>query len=233
MDLRSISASCLPRHRITQAEVVEVVPPTLNEPNFDGFPLRTLTPTDTSKIYGLMDLVRNCARRGGPAILDILSDLLQHRLLGGGPGVEAHELVDKFMTCVDACEDRAPDTSRPASPIYVNNTRDLSNKQKARAKNRGDLASQSTAFKKQQLLAAKAKQANLVLSGVSLRVDTEYLTLKKAKRMHLVDKEHVVLYMSPFTAGQPHEQEAMLERAGCGGGYRGLSGPPGLTRFHN
>ena len=83
-----------------------------------------------------------------------------------------------------------------------------------------------------------SKQVNVKLSGLNLRVDTEYLTVTKAKTLKLVDKNHKIWYMSPFTAAQPGEQKKMLEAAGYGVGVEGSLGPishdtwcsrPGLT----
>ena len=165
MDLRLIGNSCLPRYRITRAEVVRTPPGTLNTPDYDGLTLAKLSAKDNTAIFALMGLVRDCARRGGTDILGILRDILQYRLLGGGPGEKAHKLADKFMTCVHNTDHCTSHQTRGS--IYVNNPRDPGNKQRAREANRGDLSALSTGFRRNQRLAAKAKMANLTLTGAS------------------------------------------------------------------
>lgn len=212
MDLSMIGKSCLPRHRITQLEVARAPDDTLTRPNYDAFTLSKLSVKDNDAMYEVMNLVHQCARRGGSEILQILTDVLQYRLLGGAPGDKAHSLVDKFMTCV-----HSPSPShrtRSADPLYANNPVEPSNKQKSREANRGDLAALSTGYRTRQKLAAKVKMCRATLTGASERVDVDCITLEKAKNLKLVDTEHKVLYVSPFTASQFHEQELILKRAG-------------------
>ena len=217
VDFRFVGNTCLPRYRLSQSEVEQVSLPAMTEPDFDNFTLPKLTPSENVSIFGIMDLVRECVRRGGSEILEIMRDLMQHRLLGCGPGRQAHRLVDEFMTCVritSARVTRAKRLPRPVSPIYANNPRDRGNRQNRRDYNRGDEKALSTGFKKHQMLAAKAAQVNLTLSGFFIRADTFCITLKKARALGLVDKGHKVFYMNPFTAPQPHQQRRMLHEAG-------------------
>ena len=73
VDLRLIGNSCLPRYRITRAEVVRTPPGTLNTPDYDGLTLAKLSAKDNTAIFALMGLVRDCARRGGTDILELNS----------------------------------------------------------------------------------------------------------------------------------------------------------------
>ena len=76
----------------------------MTTPNYDGFTLAKLTAKDNAAMYALMNLVRECARRGGTeiALEDIERRVASNTvcLLGGAPGEKAHSLIDKFMTCV-------------------------------------------------------------------------------------------------------------------------------------
>ena len=111
-----------------------------------------------------MDSVQACARRGGEQILHVLSELLQHRLLGCGPGERAHQLVDKFMTCVRPVNQQQP--ANESFYFYCNNPVDPGNKQRRREANRGDIKTQSTGFRNQMRIAAKAKQVSAGLAGL-------------------------------------------------------------------
>ena len=175
VDLKFIDNSCLLRHRITQAEVIPEPPLKLIQPGNDTT-LATLCPEDNCTIFSLMSSVRTCARRGGAEILQVLGDLLQYRLLGGGPGEVAHKLVDKFMTCVHGFDNSL--FNPPLESIYGNNPIDPGNKQRMREANRGDLAAQSPGFRTHQMLAAKVKQGNFTLTGESVRVDVDCITAR-------------------------------------------------------
>ena len=128
--MRFIGSTCLPRYRLSQTQVARKEPASLCEPVMDAFTLPKLTSKENANICALMETVRVCARRGGPRILQLLRELLEHRLLGAGPGKPAHQLVDKFMNCVrNHKADSAPETN---PRIYANNPRDPGNKQRAR-----------------------------------------------------------------------------------------------------
>ena len=64
------------------------------------------------------------------------------------------------------------------------------------------------------MLALKAQQANVRLTGPSDRVDDCQPTVEKAMEMGLVSKDHKVRYLSPFTAGQPVEQQSLMQQTG-------------------
>ena len=143
-----VGLSSLPRFRRTRlTDDPTSLLPTLTPPQYgvEKVLIVKLTSGVEQKLFLLQKTIRECIRRGGEDAVDILQDIMDHRLLGGGPGRGAHRLVDEFMACI--AKNVAKTTARTGAKknkkdkettIYSNNVVDPGNKQRRRELNRGN-----------------------------------------------------------------------------------------------
>ena len=123
-DLKAVGLSSLARHRAEQsisiAPTTEVVAPR----DFSDLQAHTKTKKGGSEwLKTILPYLSKFYLRAGDEGLQSLTKLLQFRLLGGGPGDRAHELVDDVFRQRRKQDTLEVDTQPPRN-AYENNTRD-------------------------------------------------------------------------------------------------------------
>ena len=141
VDLKAVGLSSLERHMSSSAQVEETgMIPTLT-------PLQRYTPptvdvkklTEHPAMKTMLDTLTKYFVRVGKEGLVKLDNLLQYRLLGGGAGDTAHELVDSLMEVegVVTEDDQSISVIERRRNAYTNNVADPGNLQRRRIQNAG------------------------------------------------------------------------------------------------
>lgn len=216
VDLDVVGKSSILRCRNAQLhgpikKVAELAEPLPDTSVFSEVPSHNENPT----IYEIIRSVKSYASRGGKKGLKLLLEIIQRRLLGGSPGPACHALVDEFMTTTtNPLPTKKKKKKTDKKKIYGNNAKDEGNKQRKRMRNRGDVAAYSTGRSSRRDLAVKKTAANYTLSGINRRTDKNYFSIKIATELGVLEENHSLFYLTPFTATTDAEQLDCLQEAG-------------------
>ena len=203
-DVRLVGMCSIKRHRAPTH--LPQAPVNLAEPRHFK-PVRERSIVDFS---GASKLLEECAARCGDEGIRALHQLMQLRLLGGQPGGRTHEIADAFMKSSklpDGRKDReARDVTTDAQVRYGNHPKAKSKLQKRRIANRGDHLVFSSGIRAKRQAGRRQRRPDVMLTGKNVPVGDDQLTLEKAKARGYVHSEHMIKYLTPFTAGSEDDQ---------------------------
>ena len=214
VDLSMVGKSSIPRCRSAELHApalgCELVEPIADSEIIAKQKRATVDPT----MYELIKSLRTYAPRGGKKGLQVLLEIIQRRLMGDAPGPGVHALVDEFMSTTSGTSYARPKTSKKVQPIYGNNTKDEGNKARNRKRNRGDHRALSTGRSIHKRLAVKQTAPNYTLSGINRRTDSKNFSLQVAQKLGVLEEDHSLFYLTPFTATDDAAQMTCLQNAG-------------------
>ena len=213
-DVRIIARSCNSRyHRSSHVmETVEV--PHLSQPRPTANMLKNVV--DTNKAVTEQRIAVSVSalnRLCGEEALRNLHHLIQWKLLGGGDGGKAVDLLQKFLMSTRHSTSTLEDVPRKSSTRYRNNQVSVSRRATKRINNRGDMSGLSPAKRVRKKETYRKKYTgDITLTGINHLVGTNYFNLRKAQNKKLLDAGHKIIYVTPLKYYSDKDQLHLLQQ---------------------